>query len=490
MFKAFATLAGGNLFSKALGLVREILLAWAYGLSATAAAIRIAMAALFIPINLLTQDLLAAGYLPLYQSYKAEDEKLAKQYALFFTFLMLCFGLIICAALLPIAQAWVGLVASGLAPSTQLLASQLLQLFLLATPFMLTTSAATYGLMGNNQYGLQALRPSMQNIGIIGGVLLASYYQQILLIGYMFVVAQIAFCAIALFKLKPFLSTSKKPIKLLKRFSKDLWHLMKPLLLLPLILQGYIVLERNVASWLSSETVAALEVTKFITETAMALLAVPLGLIVLSRFSQADQGRSQQLVYRLAQVISLLLTPAAIVLLTFPEVIIQTLFQRGAFDAAATALTANIMQLFGLGILFHSINYQLLKMANAFQLSPLFLTANILGLSLGALGLLSYPFTQELAFGLAYILTGATSMIFLAIKLGCLKQLLHAITLPGGLTMGALATTQFATNILPTSSYLAQLLTATGIYLASTIILASPHILRTRTLNFKVWFAP
>ncbi|MEJ2065155.1 MAG: lipid II flippase MurJ [Reinekea sp.] len=273
MIKAFLSLFSGNLFSKILGLIREALLAWAFGLSATAAAIRIAIAAIFVPMNLLTQDLLAAGYLPLYNEYKKQDPILAKQYAQFFTLLMLLIGFSITITLWPIAQAWISLLASGLTPDTQALAAKLFRILLLGVPFILTASAATYALMAEGRYSLQSLRPSMQNLGLIAGILLSSFTDSLLSIAWAYVSSQILFCAIAIWQVRYRVSTKTNRMLPWRKFSNALWTVIKPLLVLPLALQGYIILERNVASWLGESTIAALEISKFISETSMAFPA-------------------------------------------------------------------------------------------------------------------------------------------------------------------------------------------------------------------------
>lgn len=49
----------------------------------------------------------------------------------------------------------------------------------------------------------------------------------------------------------------------------DFWSILKPLLLLPLLLQGNITLERALSSLVSLEAVSSLDYAKFVTETVV-----------------------------------------------------------------------------------------------------------------------------------------------------------------------------------------------------------------------------
>jgi putative peptidoglycan lipid II flippase len=482
--KAFLSLFSGNLISKIFGLIREVLLAWAFGLSATAAAIRIAIAAIFVPMNLLTQDLLAAGYLPLYNQYKKQDPILAKQYALFFSLLMLSIGLLLTTTLWPIANSWIKLLASGLTPDTRILAAKLFSILLLGVPFMLIASAATYGLMAEGRYTLQSLRPSMQNLGLIAGILFSSLTGSLLSIAWAYVASQILFCVIAIWQVRPYFTIETNQKLPWKKFFNDIWKVMKPLLALPLALQGYIILERNVASWLGEATVAALEISKFISETSMALLAVPMGLILLSRYTKEDEEHSQKIIHRILILLTLLITPIATVLITYPEVIVQLLFQRGEFTPDDTELTSQVLRLFGAGLLIHALNYQLLKLANAFQRSRDFAIASLVGITVGATGLLGYNLFGELTFGIAYILNGTAALLFLSYRLECKQTVFRHLSYTLAWLLIAWLTNNSFSN---SRSLTLNTIAAIGISLVSILFVAIPLLIKSGSLNPKIW---
>jgi len=468
MLKGFLALFSGNLISKALGLVREILLAWAFGLTATAAAIRIAMAALFIPINLLTQDLLAAGFLPIYNEYAKQDKKLANAYFGYFFICIIALSVFIVITLLPFAAPWVNLLATGFSDEAKTLTTHLFQIFLLSTPFILGVSALSYRALAANYYFIQAMRPSFQNIGLIIAILLANHFSNVMLIAFGFLATQILFFSVSLiwFLHQPWGKLQFNFSKQTSTFNKELWLVMKPIIALPLIMQGYFVLERNIASRISEGTVASLEITKFVTETSMALIAIPLGLILLTRYSERDRAIAKVLIDKIAVTLLILISPIATCLVFAPELVVRILFERGAFDAEATITTADIMRLFGFGLFLHAFNYQLLKLCNAFKLSSLFTKATIAGLFVGGVTLLFYKHLGLQTFGLAYVLNGLTITVYLSMKLYNPMRLLQ---LSIGL-ITALAGAFFASTILIQTSIELQFITAAFIVVVGVAI--------------------
>lgn len=59
---------------------------------------------------------------------------------------------------------------------------------------------------------------------------------------------------------------------------------------------------------------------------------------------------AQRFSVRFMGICLLMLLPASVVLLAHPLLVIATLFQRGAFDAKQTALTAPLLAIYALGV--------------------------------------------------------------------------------------------------------------------------------------------
>ncbi|MDS0113456.1 hypothetical protein QYE88_26710, partial [Enterobacter hormaechei subsp. steigerwaltii] len=74
MKKAISQLLGGNMLSKVLGLVREVLMAKFFGTGDINGAYRIAQTGTLVPINFMTSDSLNSAFIPLYKKYLTENE--------------------------------------------------------------------------------------------------------------------------------------------------------------------------------------------------------------------------------------------------------------------------------------------------------------------------------------------------------------------------------------------------------------------------------
>ena len=74
MKKAISQLLGGNMLSKVLGLVREVLMAKFFGTGDVNGAYRIAQTGTLVPINFMTSDSLNSAFIPLYKTYLTENE--------------------------------------------------------------------------------------------------------------------------------------------------------------------------------------------------------------------------------------------------------------------------------------------------------------------------------------------------------------------------------------------------------------------------------
>lgn len=82
MKKAISQLLGGNMLSKVLGLVREVLMAKFFGTGDINGAYRIAQTGTLVPINFMTSDSLNSAFIPLYKKYLTENEFRASTFKL------------------------------------------------------------------------------------------------------------------------------------------------------------------------------------------------------------------------------------------------------------------------------------------------------------------------------------------------------------------------------------------------------------------------
>ena len=75
MIRAALKLATGSVIGKLSGVLREILLATAFGTGAVASAARASQTATLVPVEFFAANALSAGFLPLYSSIEKEGRE-------------------------------------------------------------------------------------------------------------------------------------------------------------------------------------------------------------------------------------------------------------------------------------------------------------------------------------------------------------------------------------------------------------------------------
>jgi putative peptidoglycan lipid II flippase len=368
MFRAAAKLFSGSVLGKFVGLFREVLLAALFGTTAPVGAIRIAQTATLIPAHFITTDSLAAVFLPLYKRLAKEDADNAQ--ALFWSVgaVLLGLSIVIMLVLFWLAPAWVGVLAPGFSPSEQAMAASFVTVMALALPLYIAGSLFAYLDMGHGSYLLASMRTSIQSLGLIGGTLTAYWFGRPVLLAWGFTAAYTAFAIWGLARtgkrgeLQPrwAMMREKAPAVL-----RDFWQTWRPLMVLPVLLQGNIALERIVASLIGSQVVPALDYARFITETGVVLLATPLGLAGLSELSGLSTTETRDRITRVLRPMLILSVPVSAFLALHSKPVIDILYQRGAFGEESADVTQSILFGLSLGFWGHMAGYVLLKALNA-----------------------------------------------------------------------------------------------------------------------------
>ncbi len=126
-------------------------------------------------------------------------------------------------------------------------------------------------------------------------------------------------------------------------------------LLSGLLLQNSRVIERGLATLLASGSASAISYAYRIVFSVTTLLASSVVWVLLPTMSaHAAAGENRLLAERTSvgiKMMSLVIAPISIALLVCNRPIVQILFERGAFDPSATALTAPALQWYALGML-------------------------------------------------------------------------------------------------------------------------------------------
>lgn len=368
MRKAIIQLFGGNFLSKIIGLIREILVAAFFGTGSSIAAYRIAQTGTLVPISFFTSDSLNSAFIPLYKNFYNESEDKAQ--TLFWVLLVLFFilSLFLAGLLWLVGDYWIGILAPGLDKETSILTSGMLRIMGAGVPFYLISSLIMFLAMAKDDFVPMAARPSVQNIGLLLGAILAFVLKDAFFLAWGFTASYIAFCvwvALRLNRSGALCFPSNWVWLQVRSCLSIFWKTLKPLLLLPLILQSTITIERAIATMIGLVAVSALDYAKFITETLVFLVSMPVAFAGLSSWSGLD---SEKLRIRLISVTELMLlvsVPVSIFLACYANQIVALLYKRGAFDQTSVQATSDILLGISLGLWAQVIGYVLIKALNA-----------------------------------------------------------------------------------------------------------------------------
>ncbi|WP_433293064.1 lipid II flippase MurJ [Actinoplanes sp. CA-030573] len=375
MTRIFVKLVLGGITGKILGIVREVLLAALFGAGKVVAAQRIALTGTMVPINFFTADALSAGFLPMYVQYRQDRPAMAAVLYRNVRNILVGFSVVLVLALVLGRNYWVAVLGPGLDGETASMAASMLVIAGLGMPFYIQYNMYVLVGLAHDDTRMFNIRPSFQSIGLIAATLVAYFSGHASVLAWGFTGPYVLLCALGTFwtHQRRYLHVPvvdgtgiHLSYRVARRTALTLfWKRLRPLLLIPLILQGSIAVERAVGSLLGVEVVAATEYSRFIVDSCMALLAAPLGLAGLTSFAKMAAHEVSGGLKRLVPPVLLLTIPLSLVLTINAKGIVTLAYARGQFDERAVDISSVMLVGFALGIWAQVIGYTLVKILNA-----------------------------------------------------------------------------------------------------------------------------
>ncbi|WP_170208639.1 lipid II flippase MurJ [Micromonospora pisi] len=420
-----------------------------FGVGRAVGANRVALTATMVPINFFTADALTAGFLPLYVRYRQDDPPMALAlYRAVWTLLtVLSLGLVIA---LQLARGfWTDLLGPGLDDSTASLAASMLSVAALGVPFYVLYSLYTLVALAQDDVRLINLRASVQSIGLISATVAAYFTGDLVMLAWGFTAPYAALWCWGAYwiRRKQYLNdmggerrrrTSDRAHQ--KIALSMFWRRLRPLLLIPVLLQGSISVERAVGSLLGIEVVAATEYSRFVVDSLMALIAAPLGLAGLAAFSRMRSDEIYDGLKRMIAPILLVTVPLSIALCVNSRGIITVLYARGEFDEHAVDVSSIMLLGFSLGIWAHVLGHTLVKVLNARGDNKRAAIANGLSFGIAAtVNLVMWRYWGPFTLGLASAIGGVVMFVGAALSLRIMRHCLGlmAVAAPGALGAAA-----------------------------------------------------
>ncbi len=425
----YLRLSAGGALAKLVGAAREILLARFFGTGPVADAYRGSLTLTLAPVHFLTAKAIETCFVPLYARYEASEP--AKAQALLQSLLLffVALGALVAGALALWAPPLVRWVLHGFDPARVALAVQMVRILALGVPAYVYCGVLSSLGMARRDFVIPALRPALQNLGMVMMIAVAAWRGEPALaaIGFSGTYLLMAVWAtIHLGRRHHLRWRGAWDRGLARETGGQLWLLLRPLLLLSALVEANILIERNIASRIGPGSVAALDYARFLTESVHFLVAVPLGLLGLSLFATLSDRETHARVDRMIALLLLALVPISAFLAMNGREVLAVLYLRGHYDLDSLHITSRACLGLSLGLWAFSASHVLQRILNARLKNRVVLVAEAfsIGLNVGW-NLLFYRSLGILALGLGAALGSVASLVYYLTRIGSLDGLLR-----------------------------------------------------------------
>jgi len=167
---------------------------------------------------------------------------------------------------------------------------------------------------------------------------------------------------------------------------KRFFSLLSPLILISSISTLSQIIDKTIASFLQTGSIAVLNFAQKTYAIPLSLLAIPLALAIYPTFSSLalEEKKKTDYAKTLEKTLSLLwyiIIPSSFLFITLAQPIVKILFQRGAFVAQDTNRTAFTVSMYSIGLFAYAANYFLVKVFYSFKntKTPLIITTIVVG---------------------------------------------------------------------------------------------------------------
>lgn len=364
LLKTLATISGMTMLSRVTGLLRELLIARAFGASAFTDAFFVAFRIPNLLRRLFAEGAFSQAFVPILAEYKNQQgsgptkelvDKVAS--ALVWVLVATC-ALGIAGSPILVAVIATGLKATPAAFDASVVMTRIMFPYIV---FMSLVALAGGVLNTWREFRLPAFTPVLLNLSFIcASLFVAPYISQPVyaLAGAVFVggMLQLAIQVPAMKKIGMWPRISFNPVEPFRNSGvRRVLKQMLPATFAVSVAQISLLINTNIASRLAKGSVSWLSYADRLMEFPTALLGVALGTILLPSLSKANaDGDGEEYSALLdwgLRLTFLLALPAAVLLITLPVPFTTTLFHYGKFNAQDVAMTANALIAYGVGLI-------------------------------------------------------------------------------------------------------------------------------------------
>ncbi len=354
------TVGGGFLLSKVLGLLREVVIARAFGASGALDAYYAAFNFPDLLFALIPGGALASVFIPVLTTSitRGGSEEGWRFASAVLNDVLLVVGLLSALGAF-FAQPLVALVvAPGFEPARQALTADLMRIVFISTTIFSASGVVISILHAHQHFLLPALAPALYNAGIIGGALWLAPVFGIYGLAYGVLIGSILHLAVQLPGLVRYRARYSPTLGIGHADLHELLYLFGPrLVTLGVVRVNFLVLT-NLASRLGEGSISALNYAYLLMQFPESLIGTAIALAIFPTLTQlasrGQTGELRTLFSRGLLAILVLAIAAAALFGLFARPIVQLVFQRGAFGAAAVDSVAFALQFYSLAIVGES----------------------------------------------------------------------------------------------------------------------------------------
>lgn len=352
LFSTAVWIAGLSAFSKLLGLIRESTLASAFGANGITDAYKIAFSLPNIFFAVIA-GAIGQTFIPVYAEYlkKGDPEKNNRFLNNLISWLIVCSaGLLV--PLYLFLPAVIRFIAPGFTGETMALAQELAFIMLPAAAFFILSSLASAYLQSHNRFIAPTLVWYPHNLFIIGSIMLGGMFGiKGVAWGSLF-----AFSSMLLIQLPSVYRAGFRYQFVLDRHDPGVGEIIRlsgPVLIGVCFTQGYIIIDRILASGLSAGSISALDYANRVNSLTYNIFVLTIATVMYPSLASAydEPEKFRQLIGKALRIMGLIALPITMGLIILRKPIIEVLFQRGAFNAGDTLVTTYALAGLSIGII-------------------------------------------------------------------------------------------------------------------------------------------
>lgn len=364
LHKTLVAVSGMTMLSRVTGLLRELLIARAFGASAYTDAFFVAFRIPNLLRRLFAEGAFSQAFVPILAEYKNQKGDVATKELVDHVGTVLIWALLL-TCLLGIAGApiIVYLIATGLKSEPDAFATSVVMTRIMFPYIAFMAFVALAGGILNTwrQFRIPAFTPVLLNLSFIGASLFVAPHleQPVYALAFAVIAGGVLQVAIQLPALRKIGMLPRIGFRVKLAFAdagvRRVLRQMGPAVFAVSVAQISLVINTNIASRLENGSVSWLSYADRLMEFPTALLGVALGTILLPSLSKAhsvgDHAEYSALLDWGLRLTFLIALPSAVGLATLSEPLTTTLFHYGKFDAQSVAMTGRALVAYGVGLI-------------------------------------------------------------------------------------------------------------------------------------------